>query len=787
MPHVWHLALSLLYWYEFSDSGQLRRLMTPSIVLIAEKPSVAKTLAEWLARTHKLRAVPVGRSHIEVGHYKISWLFGHVLENFDPHEYDPAFKNWNSAHLPIVPAPWSLKIREEVDKKTRRKTGRPDPGTAAQVSALKSLLKGATEVIGAGDADQEGQLLQDEFLLWAGNKAPVKRLWLSATDDISIERAWKAMKPNSEYAGYYWAALARSHADWLAGINISRACTLASQANGGNAVLSFGGVQTPTTALVVLREREIRVFKPVDYYTPFIKLASSPEFQASWSPDKETDPRLDPEGRLLNRAVADGIAAACKKEGKATVTGVKSTKGKEQPPLPFSLSSLQEHMSRRFGMGVEDVLKYAQALYEKKIATYPRTDCEYLPDSMHADAVATLKVMHAGIPELGPAPGKSDPTLKSRAFDDKKVSAHFAIVPRPTNLAALAALSSEERKVWIEIAKRYLLQFFPTAEFLTSEIELLCAKEPFRVSGKVYTLRGWKDAFAAGEDEDDDTAAAPTLPKVAKGDVLTLKDAGLDKTTTKAPKRYTEGTLIAAMKSVHKFVSDPKLKAILRENIGIGTEATRASILGELFRKEYIKLDKKEIKPTPLGEALFDVLPRPLTAPDMRALWQQAMDEILKTKDVGYRSFMAAQEKWLRDVIKEVPAWFGGKSMKSAAGSKSAGAGIKTKPTTHTCLKCKGPLAHIEGKFGWFFGCQVDTCKAVFKDVGGKPVEKTAAPTAKLTVGGVSTGDKCPACGKGTMQNRVCGPMTKTPGKQFLSCSNFFATGKSKCSHSVWP
>jgi DNA topoisomerase III len=756
-----------------------------SIVLVAEKPSVAKSIADWLARTKKLRVVPVGRTHLEVGHYKISWLFGHVLENLDPHEYNPDFKYWKASHLPIVPPVWQLKPREEVDRTTRRKTGRPDPGTLAQIKALKDLLKSATEVIGAGDADQEGQLLQDEFLLWAGNRAPVKRLWLTAVDDASIARAWAAMKPNSDYAGYYWAALARSHADWLAGINLSRACTKASEANGGNAVLSVGRVQTPTTALVVMQERLIRAFKPVEYFTPFVQLGTTPEFKASWSPNKDKDPRLDSEGRLQTRKVAEAIAAACKAAGIAVVTLVDSTKVKEHAPLPFSLSTLQGLMDKRYGMGVQDTLKYAQSLYEKKVATYPRTDCEFLPESLHLDVPDTLTVMLGGVKGLGGAPAKADPTFKSRAFDDKKVSAHHAIIPRPATSAQLAALSDKELLVWIEIAKRYLLQFFPSAEYLSSEIELDCAGEPFRATGKMYTIRGWKDAFAALGEPDEEEAGA-VLPKVAVGDKIKVKLAGLDATKTKKPKRFTEGTLLTAMKSVHKYVSDPKLKTILRDNVGIGTEATRANTIGELLGRGYIILDKREIKPTKLGEDLIDTLPTQISAPDMTALWQQAMDDIMKSEQKGYEAFIAAQVKWLSELVREVPSWFSGKSM-TAVGKAAKGAGLKTKPTTHTCLKCKGSLAHIEGKFGWFFGCQTEACKAVFKDVGGLPVEKAAAPTGALTVGTLSTGDKCPKCGKGVMQTRVCGPTSKSPGKQFLSCSQFFATGKAKCDHSVWP
>lgn len=740
----------------------------PEILVIAEKPSLAKAVAAWISKNEGKPAVSVGRSHIQVGDYRVSWLFGHVLENVEPHFYDERYKQWSMSDLPIIPPKWTLA---------------PKTDALDQIKALKGLLATATEVIGLGDPDQEGQLLQDEFLRWAGCAVPVKRLWLAAVDDASIAKAWKDMKPNAHYEGYYWSALARSHADWLTGINLSRACTLSSRANGGNAVLSIGRVQTPTLALIVAREKEIRAFKPVDYYTPFIALATKPAFRAAWAPDKEKDERLDEEGRLLDKKIAQAIADACKTAGEAVVLEVKATKGKEQPPLPFSLSTLQEHMSRRFGMGVQDVLKHAQSLYEKKIATYPRTDSEYLPVSQHDEAEMIIASLGAGIKGLSDAPAKADPALKSRAFDDKKVTAHHAIVPRPVTLAQLSALSSVELQVWLEIAKRYLLQFFPAAEFLTTEIVLECAKERFRVSGKVYSLRGWKDAFA-GEPADDE--AEPALPKLAKGAVLKLTDAGFESSRTKPPKRYTEGSLVTAMKNIHRYVSDAKLKAVLRENIGIGTEATRANVIGELFGRKFIELEKKkDIKPTELGEALIDALPRQIGAPDMTALWQQAMDDIRKTEEAGYKAFIAAQSKWLTELVREVPTWFAGKSL--SVKGKPAGGGLQVEPTTFKCAACDSALNRIKGKFGWFFGCTNGDCKATYKDVDGKPMAKTAAPTGKVTLGGHDSGSACPKCKKGTLQARVCGPTSKTPGKQFLSCSNYFAKGKAKCDHSIWP
>lgn len=748
-------------------------------LVIAEKPSVGKTLAAWLAKTTGKPATTFS-SHVQVGDFMVSWLFGHVLENIEPHEYDEKYEIWAAEDLPIIPDRWILKPRDEVDKTTGKKTGRPDPGILAQIKVLKGLLAKATRVIGLGDPDQEGQLLQDELLLWAGCKVPVDRLWLSAVDDASIAKAWKDMKPNSHYEGYYWSALARSHADWLAGINVTRACTLASKANGGNATLSVGRVQTPTLALIVAREHAIRSFRPVDYFTPVIELATMPGFKATWNPDKETDTRLDPLGRLMSKVIAQTISDAAKRTGKVTVTSVAATKGREHAPLPFSLSALQEHMSKKQGMGVVDTLNIAQSLYEKKLATYPRTDSDHLPEAQHVDAPSILKSM-AALSLLSAYVAKADASFKSRAFDDKHVTAHHAIVPRPVTAAQLADLTIHERQVWLEIAKRYLLQFFPVAEFQTTEITLECAGEPYKAAGKVYAVRGWKDAFG----EPDEDAASPALPPVAKGAVLPLRDATFTSTTTTAPKRFTEGTLVAAMKNVHKYVVDPKFKATLRENVGIGTEATRAKVISELISRKFIEVVKKELKPTTLGEQLIDALPRQLTAPDLTALWQQAMDDIRTTGEPGYARFMDAQQKWLSGLVCEVPKWFAGRSL-LVAGKKT---GPEVKATSHKCLKCGGALNHVKGPYGWFFGCNNASCKEVYKDVAGKPVAKTPppTPTAADVIGGYKHGDTCPKCSKGTLNLRVCGADSRAPGMKFLSCSNYYQKGKLQCKHSVWP
>lgn len=740
-------------------------------LIIAEKKSAADTLAAWLSSSRKF-ALRKNFGYHEVGPYTITWMRGHLLENAEPHLYEERYKRWSAADLPIIPATWQLTARD---------------GAGAQVKLLKDLIAAAREIIGFTDPDVEGQLLQDEFLRWASARAPVRRLWAGALDDASLEKAWATMKPNSAYENTYWQGLARSHADWLVGINLTRACTIAGRNAGTDAVLSVGRVQTPTLGLVVALEKSIRAFKPTTFFTPLIELATKPGFQASWLPQKE-DIRVDPEDRLLDRKIAQKIVDDALASGKATVVSVTKKKFTEQAPLLFSLSTLQAHCARRLGMGVKETLDAVQALYDAKITSYPRTDCEYLPKSQHPEAASIVAGISSALALAG-ACKSANLKLSSRAFDDSKITAHHAIVPRPATSAQLAALPARERRVWEEIAKRYLLQFFPAAAGMSAEILLSCASESFQAHGKQYTARGWKDAFTEVDEEAEEPVAS--LPAVKKGDLLALAGARLKESTTKPPKRFNQGTLVAAMKTVHRYVKNVKLKAVLKETAGIGTEATRAGIIEELIRRRFISSEKNQIKPTALGESLYDALPSQLTEPDMTALWQQTMDEIgAKGGEPGYEKFMAAQKSWLTGLVGSVPGWFSGRALPPGPGgakSKST-AGAGRTATKFTCEKCKSsPLAHVNGKFGWFFACMDEACKATFNDEGGKPVAKEAKPAKAVTIKGVSSGDSCPKCKSGTMQTRVCGPKTRSPGALFLSCSNYFSEGANKCTNSLWP
>ena len=698
------------------------------ILLIAEKPSVARELAGWIERHGAFGGGKAEKkqTHISIGDTTVTWVFGHILELNTPEQYDERYKPWQLSHLPIIPNPFKL---------------HPKADAEIQLRAIGAMLERTDEIIHAGDPDDEGQMLVSEVIDYYGCTKPVMRLWLSALDDASIGRAMAAMKPDSHYHGYYESALARSRADWLVGINLTRACTIMGRQRGAENPISIGRVQTPTLALIVRREQEIRNFVAKDFYTPWIDLVSSPSFRAKWSPS-EGDDRLDVQGYLTDRAKAAAIVQALKNDGQARVTEYSADKKTESAPLPFSLSSLQSHLSAQSGLGAQETLEAAQSLYEKKLTSYPRTDCDFLPESQHGDARKILAGLTGVSPEIDRALSGVQVGFKSRAWNDKKVTAHHAIIPLPRQ-GSLPRLEHAEAIVYREVVKRYILQFWPVAEYLETRIGLECAGEHFEVSGKVWTAPAWKAAFKEDVDETEeasDETGAQSLPVLKKGDVLTLKDAGFLASRTKPPKRYTEGTLLTAMKNAHQLVTNEKLKKILKERTGIGTEATRAAILETLYRRNYITkpAKKKELVPTPMGEKLIGLLPNYLTAPDMTAFWQQKMDE-MREGNGTHQPFIAEQEAWLRKLIPLVPGWF--ENVVLGKGKLKA----EIESTDFKCTACQHPLRRVKGTYGWFFGCSNADCKKIFNEIDGKPVERKPVKMTEYT---------CPTCKKSKLSHR---------------------------------
>lgn len=585
---------------------------------IAEKPSVAKAIATELGISGR------GEGFISCGKDTVTWCFGHMLEQAAPDAYTPdevprsssGRKIWREQDLPILPAEWILE---------------PKADAKAQLAVIGRLLKQAAEVVHAGDPDREGQLLVDEVLDHFRIRKPVRRFWVSAQDPVSIRRGLEDLRDNATYAGMANAARARQRADWLIGMNLSRAYTLRARRGGSSALLTVGRVQTPTLALVVARDREIESFKPRPFHTLEVRLQhQAGTFTAKWQP-KEDQPGLDDEGRLVDTAVANAVVTAV--SGKpGTVSSFATEAKKKAPPLCFALSDLTVLASRKWGYTAEQVLQACQALYEvHKLTSYPRTDCGYLPEAQHADASAVLAALRQVNPELVGVIGQADPRVKSPTWNDSKVTAHHGIVPT-MHAGNKAALSVQERHIYELVVRRYVAQFYPNHEYLQTRVLADVAGESFGTTGKVITASGWREVDGASDadpDQDDDKAEKEqALPRMRSGDPLTCTRAERKDSQTKPPPRFTEGSLIRAMEQVHKWVTDPEHKKVLREGDGIGTSATRAAILADLRRREFVATRGKQLVSTPLGRALVDALPEAVKSATLTALYERMLQDI---------------------------------------------------------------------------------------------------------------------------------------------------------------
>lgn len=543
-------------------------------IIIAEKPSVAKSIAKFFGATK------AGDGCITGPDVAVTWCFGHLFEQAAPDYYNEKYKRWNMSDLPIVPDEWKLLPREDAKK---------------QIKIIGELLKTATEIVHAGDPDREGQLLVDEVLENFKCKAPVKRLWLSAMDDTSITKAIAGMKDGKVYHPLKLAAESRARADWLVGMNLTRAWTIQGRKSGYDGVLSVGRVQTPTLALIVKRDLEIENFKSRDFY----EVEGDFTFPALWRPGKSVE--VDDEGRLLDKTIAAAVAAKVK--GKpSTVVKYESKKCSQAAPLPHSLSSLQQSASAKYGFSAQEVLDIAQSLYEThKVSSYPRSDCRYLPASMHGEAGNVLKGLTG---EHKTFAGKANLGLKSGAFNDGKVTAHHAIIPTGK---IPSGLNPNEQKLYDLIVRAYLSQFYPEFKYQQVNIALECAGETFATSGRTTLDEGWK-VITSGEDADEKKVAEPKLPLVAVGDKLDCAGAKVLSKKTKPANRYTDGTLIAEMTNVAKLVSDPKIKKRLKDTAGIGTEATRAGIIETLLKRKFIEKKGKQLISSKVGRDLISAL-----------------------------------------------------------------------------------------------------------------------------------------------------------------------------------
>ncbi|MEN0580800.1 DNA topoisomerase III [Phytobacter palmae] len=601
-------------------------------LFIAEKPSLGRAIADVLPRPHRK-----GDGYIECGNGQVvTWCIGHLLEQAQPDVYDSRYARWNLADLPIVPEKWRLQ---------------PRPSVTKQINVIKRLLAEATEVVHAGDPDREGQLLVDEVLdyleLPPQKRQQVQRCLINDLNPQAVERAISRLRANSEFIPLCVSALARARADWLYGINMTRAYTLLGRNAGYQGVLSVGRVQTPVLGLVVRRDEEIENFVAKDFFEvkAHIITPSGERFTALWQPSEACEPYQDEEGRLLHRPLAEHVVARITGQP-ANVTAYNDKRESEPAPLPFSLSALQIEAAKRYGLSAQNVLDICQKLYEThKLITYPRSDCRYLPEEHYAGRHAVMNAIGAHAPDLLPQP-VVNADLRNRCWDDKKVDAHHAIIP--TARSTKVNLSEGEANVYNLIARQYLMQFCPDALFRKCQIDLDIANGKFIAKARFLAEAGWRTLLGAKE-RDEENDGTP-LPVVAKGDELLCEKGEVVERQTQPPRHFTDATLLSAMTGIARFVQDKELKKILRATDGLGTEATRAGIIELLFKRGFLSKKGRYILSTEAGRALIHSLPEMAARPDMTAHWESVLTQISE-KQCRYQDFMQPLVGTLHELI----------------------------------------------------------------------------------------------------------------------------------------
>ena len=613
-------------------------------LFIAEKPSLARAIADVLPKPHQR-----GDGFIKCGDNDVvTWCVGHLLEQAEPDAYDPKFKQWRLEHLPIIPEKWQLLPRKEVKK---------------QLSVVEELIHQADTLVNAGDPDREGQLLVDEVFSYANLAAEkrdkILRCLISDLNPSAVEKAVKKLQPNRNFIPLATSALARARADWLYGINMTRAYTIRGRQTGYDGVLSVGRVQTPVLGLIVRRDLEIEHFQPKDFFevvawiNPENKEEKTQEkstalFSALWQPSKACEDYQDDNGRVLSKGLAENVVKRITNQP-AEVTEYKDVREKETAPLPYSLSALQIDAAKRFGMSAQVVLDTCQRLYEThRLITYPRSDCRYLPEEHFAERHNVLNAISTHCAAYQVLPNVILTEQRNRCWNDKKVEAHHAIIPtaknRPVNL------TQEERNIYSLIARQYLMQFCPDAEYRKSKITLNIVGGTFIAQARNLQTAGWKELLGK---EDDTENQEPLLPIVKKGQILHCEHGEVISKKTQPPKPFTDATLLSAMMGIARFVQDKELKKILRETDGLGTEATRAGIIELLFKRGFLTKKGRNIHSTETGRILIQALPDIATQPDMTAHWESQLTDISQ-KQATYQQFMHNLNQMLPDLVRFV-------------------------------------------------------------------------------------------------------------------------------------
>lgn len=558
-------------------------------VCIAEKPSVAREIAEVLGATKKMNG------YIEGNGYQVTWTFGHLCTLKEPNDYSENWKRWSLASLPMIPPRFGIKLIS-------------NPTYEQQFKTIEELMQNAEMVINCGDAGQEGELIQRWVMQKAGCKCPVYRLWISSLTEEAIREGFQHLKEQSDFTKLYEAGLSRAIGDWLLGMNATRLYTLRYGQN--RQVLSIGRVQTPTLALIVNRQAEIDNFKPEPYWE--LKTVYR---NTTFSVTK---------GKFTKKEEGEAFLEIVRQK-EFTVTDISEKKGKEYAPRLFDLTSLQVECNKKFAFTADDTLKLIQSLYEKKVTTYPRVDTTFLSDDIYPKVPNTLNGLVDYI-DLTASLLKAKIRKDKRVFDNSKVTDHHAIIP--TGVPA-RNLTDNERKVYDLVVRRFIAAFYPDCEISTTTVLGKVDKVDFKVTGKQILKPGWRVVFGA---EQKDSEAEPSdeegvLPDFVKGESGPHKPT-LGEKWTQPPKPYTEATLLRAMETAGKLVDNDELRDALKEN-GIGRPSTRAAIIETLFKRNYIRKERKNLFPTATGVELIDTIQEELLkSAELTGLWEKKLRQI---------------------------------------------------------------------------------------------------------------------------------------------------------------
>lgn len=580
-------------------------------VCIAEKPSVAREIAEVLGATKRMNG------YIEGNGYQVTWTFGHLCTLKEPHDYADEWKRWSLSALPMIPPRFGIKLIS-------------NPTYEQQFKVIETLMQNAEMVINCGDAGQEGELIQRWVMQKAGCTCPVYRLWISSLTEEAIREGFQHLKEQTEFRTLYEAGLSRAIGDWLLGMNATRLYTIRYGQN--RQVLSIGRVQTPTLALIVNRQAEIDNFKPEPYWE-LKTIYRNTTFSAT-------------KGKFTKKEEGEAFLEVVQKED-FTVTDISEKKGKEYAPRLFDLTSLQVECNKKFAFTADDTLKLIQSLYEKKVTTYPRVDTTFLSDDIYPKVPNTLKGLVDYTELTAPVLAAKIPKSK-RVFDNSKVTDHHAIIP--TGVPA-RNLTENERKVYDLVTRRFIAAFYPDCDISTTTVLGKVDKVDFKVTGKQILKPGWRVVFGA---EQKDPDAEPTeeegvLPDFVKGESGPHKPI-LKETWTTPPKPYTEATLLRAMETAGKLVDNDELRDALKEN-GIGRPSTRAAIIETLFKRNYIRKERKNLYPTATGVELIGTIHEELLkSAELTGLWEKKLRQI-ERGTYEARTFLEELKQMVNQVV----------------------------------------------------------------------------------------------------------------------------------------